>query len=307
LQLKAHTVKFIKRWTFWLLVAAMCFEISGSAWWALSPLLVVAIRRYIAPKILTFIVTAMFAFLLYKYNYLQFHLVKADTGALFTVIVVLFLLSGLLSGMETAITNADPRELLKWQDAAMTELSTINQLLLNPVFDRIKLIRWIADRCYYLTYLAAPDLIIGPGPEVDSKRSVALIVTTNDIINVNMAVLLSLCLADQKTFAYGMPPLPLVGNVSGLDHILPLAGSAGFTSVGVSIILLFLAEIVPKRLALTHSIKFVRRSSLVLVFLERIWLPTLLSDCFDTLAFWFWRVWGIDTSEESKGQPRQSK
>jgi hypothetical protein len=226
-------------------------------------------------------------FLLYKYVYLQLGLIKAHEGPLLALLGTFAVISFVLAGSETAITKISDGELTTWH-AEVSEVHTkIVEALKNPIFDEIKVIRKLADRIYRFLHFSRTDLFIREQdgvPVVDIDGCVSMIVTCNAIINLNIAVLLPLCLLNTSVFVDSMPSLPLIGYALRLEPRLLLPGSAGFTSVGVTIILLLAVELIPKKLALSNPIAFFGWSSFLIVLLQKLWLPSAFAETLDGVA-----------------------
>ena len=108
-----------------------------------------------------------------------------------------------------------------------------------------------------------------------------MVVICNNVININMGLLLAACLVESKSFLNGsnMPHhFPVPSSVSFLDKFLPLAGEAGFSSVGVTIVLLLVAELLPKALAWKFPESFLKISTYVMLPLQLARLPGIFAD-----------------------------
>jgi hypothetical protein len=198
--------------------------------------------------------------LLYKYVYLQLGLINGHFLYL-SILVLLIVFAFFLAGSETALSNVGPSDLALWgleTDQAREALYL--KLAQNTGYRKI----WtpFAKRGFYLRNSCRTNFWVRDR-KVNVQDRLGIVVVCNNIININLVILLAICLTKSSWFLNGanMPRhLPSFGTASFLDRFLPLAGDAGFSSVGVTVILLVLAELIPKKLALHDPMKFLRIS-----------------------------------------------
>jgi len=253
--------------------------------------------RMVTPmrKVLSFLTWIVVALLLYKHIYLQLDLVRAGSVVNFILLFVLAAVSFVLAGSETAIAATPIPQILEWHQRLEDDRQEINRALSAATFNRIGFIRPLAAVLYYFLFTSRTELFIQPsptGPVVNPERCLTMVVICNNVININMSILLLRCLSDSAGFVSDMPALPLLGSLSSWEGVLPLPGSAGFASVGVTILLLMLGEIVPKKLASRAKIGFLYWSSWVVVLFSWIQVPRIFSHSIEMPVDWLFRKLG---------------
>jgi len=222
---------------------------------------------------------AVIALLLFKYVYLQLGLMNDH---IFVLLSLLLLLSFafFLAGAETALTTVNSAELALWglenakaREALCVELSKLKKV-------RRTLQTPLAKSHFYLTNSCRTDFWVQDN-KVNVQDRLSMVIVCNNIININMVILLAICLIQSSSFLNGvsMPGyLPVFGTNATLDRYLPLAGDAGFSSVGVTLILLFVAELVPKKIANQYPMRFLRVCTFWLVPLGWLKVPGILAE-----------------------------
>jgi CBS domain containing-hemolysin-like protein len=181
-------------------------------------------KQYWAPVVWLFVV-----FLLYVYVWQQWGMLLApeDARQFCIIIGVLIVLTALCSASEIAISETSLADLQNWRDKHPS--GTKRPLTLVSA--------------YFIKFLVAAKR-----PPVVN----AVVVLINTIITVVMTVV-TMHFLDQQ---YSSSQPVHLGPIS-LLWPLPLSGSQGFTTVGITIVLFVFAETMPKQLAIRYKIEVV--------------------------------------------------
>jgi hypothetical protein len=238
------------------------------------------------------------ALVLYKYILTQTNLVKATSGWLWVLIAVLLFFSCVLGGLETAVTRIG-NESLKLS-GLLLDLSLrrnrLDERMSDGVFDSISIIRKIAHLLFYLREellvesfsitkaSMAADGTVRRERQIDIEKCISLTLTAGVIIDVNITVLFSLALQSSDVFSHNGLSFGFIGQNPTLEKWLPLAGSSGFTSVGVSIIILLFVEALPKKAAYKSPELFIRYGALFIAPIYLAYVPKLISENVDRTA-----------------------
>lgn len=227
----------------------------------------------------TFVTTwAVVLFLLYKYVVLQFGLVN-DHVPYLLVLGLLLCVSISLAGSETALSKIASPDLAQWDSDVEKEKNKFH-LKLNQKTGLSRFFTPLEKLLFYLCYSCRTKFWVRRG-QVDIQDRLSMIVTCNNIININMVILLAKCLTQSPVFLNGANisrHLVFFGGFTFLDKWLPLAGDAGFSSVGVTLILLIIAELIPKKIALHDPMGFLRSSTFLLIPLGWCRIPGIFAE-----------------------------
>jgi ABC-type multidrug transport system fused ATPase/permease subunit len=217
--------------------------------------------------------------LLYKYVILQWYLLNFNSLYLSAIAVLLFV-SFCLAGSESAITQIASRSggITDWQNATRRAEEKLTE----------KLTKLTGLKCCFIPFRKAWFYLFSSCPinfwchgsdEVDIEDRVSFITICNNVININIVILLAKCLTQSTSFSNdaNMPQFFARHGCTFLDW-LPLAGDAGFSSVGVALIIVIVAELLPKQMALRNSEKFLRRFTVFLMPFRLLVVPELCTD-----------------------------
>lgn len=218
-------------------------------------------------------------FLCYKYVYLQLGLlddhVKRLIGLFFLVIGAFF-----LAGSETAIAHVNEGDLWEWHEQTQTERKALQAMRAHNN-SLLQLVKYCGHKLRFHGCYSWKSRFWVSKETVILEQRLAMVVICNNIININMALLLATCLLHSVSFLNGsnMPHhFPVPSPVSFLDEFLPLAGEVGFSSVGVTILLLIVAELLPKALGYRFPEGFLKISTYVMLPLQWARLPGVFAD-----------------------------
>jgi hypothetical protein len=210
-------------------------------------------------------------FLVYNYIYLQWYLVRPNHGGIFLVLVLLVFFSFILSGSETAISGVPDTTLKKWHADAEQPRNDLAKHLSNPIIQKIRVIRPVGIALFSICYCWRPGLFVrrqGGNPLINRASVLIMVVILNNIINANITVMFIVLLYDVCELSTKPAVLP---------DWLPMAGSAGFTSIGASVLLVLLGEIVPKKLATSDAFGFLQKSSWLIAVISLFYLPVMIA------------------------------
>jgi hypothetical protein len=213
------------------------------------------------------IVYLLLAFLLYKYVILQIGLINPNSWYIWAVILILLVLSFAIGGFEASVIMSGDSEMSQLLHEMSLQKSRIEQSLSEDHF-RNTGIRPIARLRYYIIrelplYPFTLKLAGGNRRTFSIERCLVLMSTMSVIIDVNVTVLFSMALISSKSFATNILSLPFM-NSPTLNDLLPMPGSDGFTSVGVSLVMLILIETTPKKIAARYPQKFFKFGKLII-------------------------------------------
>jgi CBS domain containing-hemolysin-like protein len=242
------------------------------------------------------LVWLFFLFLLYKYVLLQLGLVKPGSALQWVIILLLVVVSFVIGGFETAVTTVDDSEISAWLDRIGVRWSQIDEALAGEQFNGIRIVvHPVARALHYVTEVLAVaafsetrrSIILGQVHEIrifNVEKCIALMLTVSVIIDVNITVLFSSALRNSDVFVKNRLEMPYISGGNLFDSLLPLPGSAGFTSVGVSLLMLVLIETLPKRIGYRNPSGFLRRFGWIVGLIYLLYLPRIISSNMEDAA-----------------------
>ena len=242
-------------------------------------------------KIAYTIVWIAVALIFYKYVITQTELIQPGKWKAWVAIACLIIVSFALGGFETAVTSMDEGAISNWLHETSLRRDDLETALAGSAFNSIPPIRAIASFLYYMKEELVFETFTvkdqASGRRVQRiASSVALMLTMGVIIDVNITVLFSHALADSDIFSINSFSIPHISDNKFWNNILPLPGKDGFTSVGVSMIMLVFIETVPKLIAMKHSKKFIVYANWIVGIVYLIYIPSVLSDGVERIALY---------------------
>lgn len=219
-------------------------------------------------RVLSALIYLFLAFLIYKYVLLQLYLIDTSVWYLWIVIAILLFISFFIGGFETALNRTGDAAISGIVHSMSLQKSAVWQSLEADHFKKTG-IRPAARLIYYIMKeLPLVPFTTKDGNQLrqfDIEKCLVLMSTIGVIIDINVTVIFARALIKSDVFASDALAIPYVDNAV-FNKILPMAGSDGFTAVGVSLLMLFLIEAVPKKLAARDPQRFFNVGMAVVLF-----------------------------------------
>jgi hypothetical protein len=231
-------------------------------------------------------------FIVFKYILGQINLINTSRWTVWSTILFLLAISFVVGGFETAISSIDDNEIFVWQEKIRSDWKEIHRYLARSEFNIIRPIRLLARAMYviqeirvrpFTDYISSPHRPEGSIPSINVQKCIAFCLAIGVLLDVNVTVLFGISVYNADIFQDGVLASWIPG-ATFINKYLPLPGSSGLTSVGVSLIALIFIEIIPKRLAYNNSMAFLKAGSWLVGILYCSYIPAILSQCVEIVA-----------------------
>lgn len=224
--------------------------------------------------------------MVYKYIVLQIALVDIHAKTMWAIITILLFISFVLGGFEAAITSVNEGTLAEWLEEIDGEKRALVGALSSSGLDLVGfLVRPIGLLAFYLLRTiriqSFTDFDIATGRSINQQKCVVLMLTLGVIIDVNVTILFGMAIYTSQIFIHLSFIPEFIGNQTFIDGYLPLAGSEGFQSIGVSLILLLFIEAAPKKIALGQPLRFLKITSWIIGIIYIFYVPRRLAEEID--------------------------